>query len=192
MRSKITLFAVAMAAVFTSCSKEANFTNSGTSFGGYHKTETQATAQTISTTNETTLTASTEAQPAIANQTVAFTAPKVTQTGVAKTETAEAAVATAAKTMTKKEVKAVAKEIKKEVKKNKKGLAADGKSQVIALILALVVGVIGVHRFYLGYTGIGIAQIFTLGGCGIWTLIDIVRIITGDLQPKDGSYEKTL
>jgi len=190
MKSKITLFAVAMAAVFTSCSKEANFTNSGTSFGGYHKTETQANAQTISTTNETTLTASTEAQPAIANQTVAFTAPKVTQTGVAKTETAEAAVATAAKTLSKKEVKAIVKAIKKEAKKTKDA-KGEGKSQVIALVLMLV-WPLSIHRFYLGYTGIAIAQILTLGGCGIWALIDLVRIITGDLQPKDGSYEKTL
>ena len=32
----------------------------------------------------------------------------------------------------------------------------------------------------------------TLGGCGIWALIDLVRIITGDLKPKDGDYTTTL
>lgn len=69
---------------------------------------------------------------------------------------------------------------------------SSGSSQVIALILVLVAGLIGAHRFYLGYIGIGIAQILTLGGCGIWTLIDLVRIITGDLQPKDGRYTETL
>jgi len=37
-----------------------------------------------------------------------------------------------------------------------------------------------------------IVQLLTLGGCGIWALIDMIRIITGDLQPKDGEYEKTL
>ncbi len=61
------------------------------------------------------------------------------------------------------------------------------KSQLVALLLAIFVGVIGVHRFYLGYTGIGIAQIFTLGGCGVWALIDLIRIATGDLGPADGS-----
>lgn len=71
-------------------------------------------------------------------------------------------------------------------------MAAGGKSQVIALILCLVVGGIGVHRFYLGYTWQGIVQVLTLGGCGIWALIDLIRIITGDLQPKDGYYEQTL
>lgn len=67
-----------------------------------------------------------------------------------------------------------------------------GKSQLIALLLVIVVGGLGIHRFYLGYTWQGIVQLLTLGGCGIWALIDLIRIITGDLQPKDGSYDKTL
>lgn len=66
------------------------------------------------------------------------------------------------------------------------------KSQVIALILVLLVGGLGIHRFYLGYTWQGVVQLLTLGGLGIWSLIDLIRIITGDLQPKDGSYSKTL
>ncbi|MFP5438487.1 MAG: TM2 domain-containing protein [Bacteroidia bacterium] len=70
--------------------------------------------------------------------------------------------------------------------------AASGKSQLTALLLCIFVGVIGIHRFYLGYTWQGIVQLVTLGGCGIWSLIDLIRIITGDLQPKDGSYSKTL
>jgi TM2 domain-containing membrane protein YozV len=70
--------------------------------------------------------------------------------------------------------------------------AGGGKSQVIALILVLAVGVLGIHRFYLGYTWQGIVQLLTLGGCGIWSLIDLIRIITGDLKPKDGEYETTL
>jgi hypothetical protein len=83
------------------------------------------------------------------------------------------------------------------VEKNKEEVtspaaAAGGKSQVIALILCLAVGGIGIHRFYLGYTWQGVVQLLTLGGCGIWSLIDLIRIITGDLQPKDGSYAKTL
>ncbi|TVZ54846.1 TM2 domain-containing protein [Lutibacter sp. Hel_I_33_5] len=70
--------------------------------------------------------------------------------------------------------------------------ASSGKSQVTALLLCLFLGGIGIHRFYLGYTWQGIVQILTLGGLGIWALIDLVRIITGDLQPKNGSYSKTL
>lgn len=77
---------------------------------------------------------------------------------------------------------------------NKTSKTTDGgsKSQLIALILVILVGTLGIHRFYLGYTGIGIIQLLTLGGCGIWALIDLIRICTGDLTPKDGSYDKTL
>lgn len=70
--------------------------------------------------------------------------------------------------------------------------AGGGKSQVIALILCILVGGLGIHRFYLGYTWQGVVQLLTAGGCGIWWVIDLIRIVTGDLQPKDGSYEKTL
>ncbi|RYD56074.1 MAG: TM2 domain-containing protein [Sphingobacteriales bacterium] len=70
--------------------------------------------------------------------------------------------------------------------------ASSGKSQIIALILVLLVGGLGIHRFYLGYTWQGVVQLLTLGGCGIWALIDLIRIVTGDLQPKNGSYDQTL
>lgn len=73
-----------------------------------------------------------------------------------------------------------------------KGGHAGGKSQLIALIICGLVGSLGIHRFYLGYTWQGIVQLLTAGGCGIWTLIDFIRIITGSLQPKDGEYEQTL
>ena len=67
-----------------------------------------------------------------------------------------------------------------------------GDNQLVALLLCIFVGGLGIHRFYLGYTWQGIVQLLTGGGCGIWTLIDLIRIITGDLQPKNGSYSKTL
>jgi hypothetical protein len=67
-----------------------------------------------------------------------------------------------------------------------------GESQLIALILAIFLGGLGVHRFYLGYIGIGVIQLLTAGGCGIWALIDIILILMDKLGPKDGSYEKTL
>ncbi|MBK6861869.1 MAG: TM2 domain-containing protein [Saprospiraceae bacterium] len=70
--------------------------------------------------------------------------------------------------------------------------AGGGKSQLIALLLCIFVGGLGIHRFYLGYTTIGIIQLLTAGGCGIWALIDLIRIITGDLKPKNGDYTETL
>ena len=63
------------------------------------------------------------------------------------------------------------------------------KSQTVAFILCFLVGVLGIHRFYLGHIGIGIVQLLTLGGCGIWTLIDLIMIATGDLGPKNGEYK---
>jgi TM2 domain-containing membrane protein YozV len=81
-------------------------------------------------------------------------------------------------------------QLKKQLKKSE--ASGGGKSQLVALLLVFFVGVLGIHRFYLGYTTYGIIQLFTLGGCGIWALIDLIMIITGDLKPKDGEYDTTL
>jgi TM2 domain-containing membrane protein YozV len=65
------------------------------------------------------------------------------------------------------------------------------KSWTTALILAIFLGMFSVHRFYLGYTWQGIVQILSVlafGIGGIWVLIDLIRIIIRDLQPKNGSY----
>lgn len=69
---------------------------------------------------------------------------------------------------------------------------AEGKSQLTAAIICFFLGGLGIHRFYLGYTWQGVVQLLTLGGCGIWALIDFIRILMGTLQPKDGTYAKTL
>ncbi|MEM7035611.1 MAG: TM2 domain-containing protein [Bacteroidota bacterium] len=87
--------------------------------------------------------------------------------------------------------KILKRKIKKHLKKASPGKTTYGDSQVVALVLVLFVGVLGIHRMYLGYIGIGILQLLTAGCCGIWTLIDLIRIITGDLQPKNGPYEET-
>ena len=62
------------------------------------------------------------------------------------------------------------------------------KNWLATLLLCLFLGGIGVHRFYVGKVGTGILQLITLGGCGIWSLIDFVMIITGKFTDKDG-YE---
>jgi len=56
---------------------------------------------------------------------------------------------------------------------------------LIAILLCVFLGGLGIHRFYLGYTNIGIIQLLTGGGCGIWILIDLIRLITGDLKRKN-------
>jgi len=66
------------------------------------------------------------------------------------------------------------------------------RSQFAAMIFCIFMGFWGFHRFYLGYTWQGIVQLLTFGGCGIWVIIDLVRIISGDLGPKKGRYDTTL
>lgn len=61
------------------------------------------------------------------------------------------------------------------------------KSKVVALILSIFLGELGIDRFYLGYIGTGILKLITCGGFGIWWLIDLIMIATGKLKPKDGS-----
>lgn len=61
------------------------------------------------------------------------------------------------------------------------------KSWLATLLLCLFLGPLGVHRFYVGKIGTGILQLITLGGCGIWTIIDFVTIIVGKFTDKDGN-----
>ena len=60
------------------------------------------------------------------------------------------------------------------------------KQKIVAALLCWFLGSFGIHRFYLGHTGIGVIQILTFGGCGIWVLIDLIMILTGSLKDVDG------
>lgn len=66
------------------------------------------------------------------------------------------------------------------------------RSRLIAAALAFIVGMLGVHRFYVGKIGTGIAQLlltiswFGAIVSGIWVLIDFILILVGEFKDKEG------
>lgn len=61
------------------------------------------------------------------------------------------------------------------------------RSYWITLAFAFFLGTFGVHRFYVGKVGTGLLMIFTLGGLGIWTVIDLILITFGAFRDKEGN-----
>lgn len=64
------------------------------------------------------------------------------------------------------------------------------KSGIVALLLCIFFGGIGLHRFYVGKIGTGLLMIFTLGGLGIWSFIDLISIVCGKFKDKQGNCIK--
>ncbi len=60
------------------------------------------------------------------------------------------------------------------------------RSRAVALALASVFGVFGVHRFYTGKVPTGILMLCTLGGMGIWWLTDVILLATGSFRDGEG------
>ena len=72
-----------------------------------------------------------------------------------------------------------------------KSVVAQGeKSLLIATVLSaifFITGVSGLHRFYVGKIGTGILQLVTLGGIGIWAIIDLIVLVTGNFRDANGN-----
>lgn len=64
---------------------------------------------------------------------------------------------------------------------------ANSNQWLVVLLLCFFLGGLGIHRFYVGKTGSGVAQLLTAGGCGIWALIDFIMILTGNFTDADGN-----
>lgn len=61
---------------------------------------------------------------------------------------------------------------------------------LIALILCILVGSLGVHRFYTGNIVTGVLMLITLGGCGVWTIIDLIMIAANTYRDSNGNTLK--
>ena len=70
-------------------------------------------------------------------------------------------------------------DMEKTIQKSEKGF-------VPALLLCLLLGGLGIHRFYVGKIGTGILMLVTFGGLGIWALIDLITIAVGSFKDKSG------
>jgi len=63
---------------------------------------------------------------------------------------------------------------------------AQQKDWLTTLLLCFFLGVFGAHRFYTGRTVTGIVMALTLGGCGLWALIDLAMIVIGSYRDSNG------
>ncbi len=60
------------------------------------------------------------------------------------------------------------------------------KNFIILLLLSIFIGGLGIDRFYLGKIGTGVLKLITLGGFGVWWLVDLIIIVSGNMKDAEG------
>jgi TM2 domain-containing membrane protein YozV len=71
--------------------------------------------------------------------------------------------------------------------KEETSVTTSDKDWTTTLLLSILLGGLGVDRFYTGHMGLGVLKLLTFGGLGIWWLIDIIKIVTGSFVDGDGN-----
>ena len=74
---------------------------------------------------------------------------------------------------------------------SKESVEISPKSRLTVTLFAWFLGIFGIHRFYLGKVGTAIAMIFTIGGLGIWALVDFIMAVSGTMRDKEGRLIKS-
>ena len=65
------------------------------------------------------------------------------------------------------------------------------KSFIILLLLSIFIGYLGMDRFYLGKIGTGVLKLITIGGLGIWVLVDLIIIVSGNMRDAEGKVVRS-
>ncbi|QDU25366.1 TM2 domain protein [Anatilimnocola aggregata] len=99
-------------------------------------------------------------------------------------EAASADTSFVSKSKSRSEVATTRRAVDEESEPNEERLSPHSKP--VAFLLALTLGWLGIHRFYLGHVSIGLAMLFTCGGLFIWSITDALRILFGHVTDSEG------
>ena len=68
---------------------------------------------------------------------------------------------------------------------DKDNIGEQNEAKLTTILYCFFLGSLGIHRFYLGYTLIGVIQLLTFGGFLIWVIVDLIRLIIGSLKDSE-------
>ncbi len=66
------------------------------------------------------------------------------------------------------------------------------KDPTVSLIVSLFAGGLGIDRFFIGDTGLGVGKLLTCGGFGIWTLVDWFMIMGATREKNIAKLQQVL